>query len=320
MVSKIDVHTHALPDFFHNVLLSLGQDATGVPMIQWSMDGTNEWMRKLDIATSILSLSAPGPEVAPDKEGVRSIARQYNEWAAKSRDAEPSRIGFFAALPGLHDLDGCKIEIHHALDDLHADGVCLFTTYDGKYLGDPAFEPIWKELDDHNAVVFIHPTKAKGTHLVNEMLQPPAFDFTHETGRTAADLIMTGMKRRYPNCKIILSHAGGTLPILSERLAICEPNLFRDKLQPDSPTTYEDILEDAKSFYFDLALAGTANVLDMLLKWAPREHILYVSDYPYATVEAEFNTQKLAEYDIPAEDRAAYYAGNSLKLFPRLKQ
>lgn len=77
-------------------------------------------------------------------------------------------------------------------------------------------------------------------------------------------------------------------------------------------------MEDAKSFYFDLALAGTANVLDSLQKWAPAERILYGSDYPYATVEAEYNTRKLEEHDLLAEDRNMYYTGNALKLFPRL--
>lgn len=37
----------------------------------------------------------------------------------------------------------------------------------------------------------------------------------------------------------------------------------------------EEIVEDAKSFYFDVALSGSANVLDTLLKWAPKERILY---------------------------------------------
>ncbi len=61
-------------------------------------------------------------------------------------------------------------------------------------------------------------------------------------------------------------------------------------------------------------------MLDSLLKWAPREHILYGSDYPYATVESEYNTRKLEEYDIPKEQRAQYYAGNGLKLSPRLSK
>jgi len=320
MVGKIDVHTHALPDFFHEILLSLDREASGVPMIQWSMEGTNRLMFKLDISTSILSLSAPGPEVVSEREGARAIARKYNEWASEVSKAEPSRFGFFAAVPGLQDTEACVAEIRYAFDNLHADGVCLFTSYDGKYLGDSSFEPIWKELNERNAVVFIHPTIAKGYKAASIMLQPPAFDFAHETGRTAAHLIITGMKRRFPKPKIILSHAGGTLPVLSERLAQLSVNLFVDTLGSQSPQTSAEILEDAKSFYFDLALAGTANVLDSLLKWAPREHILYGSDYPYATVESEYNTRKLEEYDIPKEQRAQYYAGNGLKLSPRLSK
>ena len=320
MAGKIDVHTHAIPDFFHELLLPLGREASGVPMVQWTMEGTTQMMSKLDISTSILSLSAPGPEIIPEREGARALARKYNEWASEVSKAEPSRFGFFAALPGLHDTEGCIAEICYAFDNLRADGVCLFTSYSGRYLGDPDFEPIWKELNDRSAVVFIHPTMAEGSKLVSTMLQPPAFDFAHETGRTAAHLIVTGMKRRFPKSKIILSHAGGTLLILSERLAQLEANLFLDTLTSRSPKSSAEILQDAKSFYFDLALAGTANVLDSLLKWAPREHILYGSDYPYATVEAEYNTRQLEEYDMPAGQRMECYVGNGLKLFPRLSQ
>ena len=318
MVAKIDVHTHAIPDFFLEFLHSVSQDASGVPKVGWSMDATIEMMAKLDIATSILSLSAPGPEIVPNTEDARALAKQFNEWAAMACKRDSSRLGFFAAVPGLYDTEGCLAEIRNALDNLYADGVCFFTSYGGKYLGDSTFEPIWRELNDKEAVVFIHPTIAKGYHPPDVLLQPPAFDFAHETGRTAAHLIMTGMKRRYPKCKIILSHAGGTLPILSERLAQLESSLFLSTLSPDSPRTPEAIMEDAKSFYFDLALAGTANVLDSLLKWAPAEHILYGSDYPYATVEAEYNTRKLEEYSLLAEDRNMYYRENALKLFPHL--
>lgn len=321
MAGKLDVHTHALPDFFHKPLIALGRDATGVPMIEWSMEDTKKMNAKLNIGVSILSLSAPGPDVLPDKEGARSVARQYNEWAASITKANSTHFGFFAAVPSLHDYEGSLAEIRYALDVLKADGVCLFTSYDSQYLGTRAFEPVWKELNDRAAVVFIHPTMAKDSHLVSTMLQPPSFDFAHETGRTAAHLILTGMKRKYADTKIILSHGGGTLPILSERLAISESHRFLNTLdQEGGPKTYEAILEDTKSFYFDLALAGTPNVLDMLLKWAPPGHVLYGSDYPYADAEAVFNTEKLAEYDMPDGVREDYYVGNGLALFPRFKK
>ena len=112
---------------------------------------------------------------------------------------------------------------------------------------------------------------------------------------------------------MFLSHAIGTLPVLSERLAQLETgSLYLKTLAPNSPKTPEAILEDAKSFYFDLAFGGMPNILDVLnvlLNWAPREHILFGSDYPYANVEAY--------YSMPEKYREAYYTGNSLELFPR---
>ena len=67
-------------------------------------------------------------------------------------------------------------------------------------------------------------------------------------------------------------------------------------------------------------LVGTKNVLDLLVPWAPRDRILFGSDFPYATVEAEYNTKKLEEYSLSDDVRVEYYAANGLKLFPRLKK
>ncbi|KAK6441497.1 hypothetical protein LTR95_002273 [Oleoguttula sp. CCFEE 5521] len=256
MVLKIDVHTHALPDFFEEILGKLGPAESGVPQISWSMDATRRSMAELDIGASMLSLSAPGSRIAPDRDGARSLAKRFNEWAAEETKADPSRIGFFAAVPGLQDTDGCLAEIRYAFDELKAD---------------------------------------------------------------AAHMIMTGTKRRYPDVKVILAHGGGTLPLLSKRLAILESRLFLKELDAHSPKTFDEIIEDARSFYFDLALCGTANVLDSLLLWAPEGHVLYGSDFPYATVEAEYNTRRLEAYDIGMEERERYYAGNSLVGFPRLQ-
>lgn len=187
-----------------------------------------------------------------------------------------------------------------------------------KYLGDPAFEPVWKELNDHNAVVFIHPTMVKGSKLASVMVQPPAFDFAHETGRTAAHMTVTGMNKRYPKCNIILSHAGGPLHILSERLAQLESNLFVGTLGADSPKTADEILADAKSLYFDLALGGTSNMLGSVVEMGTaRAHPLRLG-LSICIAEAEYNTRKMEEYDMPAEDREKYCVGNGLNLFPWL--
>lgn len=55
-----------------------------------------------------------------------------------------------------------------------------------------------------------------------------------------------------------------------------------------------------------------------MLKWAPKEKVLYGSDFPYATVEAELSNKALEGYEMDAEVRKAIYRENTLRLFPRL--
>ena len=98
-------------------------------------------------------------------------------------------------------------------------------------------------------------------------------------------------------------------------MALCS-TLFSGLLTEESPRG-EQIMEDAKSFYCDTALSGSANVLDSLLKWAPAERVLYGSDFPYATVEAEWSDKELGGYEMDGERRRAVYRENALRLFPR---
>lgn len=79
------------------------------------------------------------------------------------------------------------------------------------------------------------------------------------------DLISTGAKRRFSNCKVVLSHAGGTLPWLISRVAPAR----RDT------KSYEEWMEDFRSFYFDLALSSSPLILSALLSAVPHDRVLY---------------------------------------------
>ena len=60
-------------------------------------------------------------------------------------------------------------------------------------------------------------------------------------------------------------------------MATCS-TLFSGQLTEESPHGGQ-ISENTKSFYLDTALSGSADILDSLLKWAPRERVLYGSDF-----------------------------------------
>ena len=126
-------------------------------MLGWSSKSSLDLMNLHDIRTSILSLSAPAITIVKDNSEAASLAYQINEYAASLRDEDPFRFGFFATLPNIDNTAACITEITHSLDVLKADGVTLFTSYSGKYLGHLDYRPLWDELDRRAAVVFIHP-------------------------------------------------------------------------------------------------------------------------------------------------------------------
>jgi len=264
-------------------------------------------------------MTAPGPSIDP--KNAAQLARQTNEYAAHIRDANPSKFGFFAALPCIYsDKEAALKEIRYALDHLKADGVTLFTRY-GKgnnYLGAEIFKDVWAELNAREAVVFIHPTHAVDTTLVSPSLPAPMIDYPHETTRTAVDLITSGTVRNNPGCKIILSHAGGTLPYLALRAGVMLPHTPFGK---SSGRTAADFIEDARSFYYDLALSGNEYTLGLLTKFAKPDHILFGSDFPYAPRQAiDYFTSGYDDYGLDDKQRLAINQGNALKLFPRLVQ
>ena len=325
--AKIDVHHHFLPPPFVAGLYPLnnysacktdvfsalhGGQVTYVP--QWNPDLSEETLQSLGCRSAILAVSTPGPEVLSEELQVE-LCRESNRYAAALRDKKPQKFGFFAMIPSLLHTEAALAEIRYALDDLNADGVSLFTSYgEGEfYLGNPCFEPIWRELDARSAVVHTHPIESSRKTLPDPRMVQPFLDYPSETAQMALSMIITGTKRKYSNCRIILSHGGGTLPALIHRVSYMWPHYYPE-------FTTQQIEEDFKSFYFDTALAGTKNTLDLLFNTVPRSHILFGSDFPYAPYSSIVRmTNGLEDYNMNREQREDIYYKNALRLFPRLE-
>ena len=103
-----------------------GGDPSGWKLPFWSAESDKSVMQKHGIATSILSITAPGAAVLEGVEAAR-LARRMTEYAAKMRDEDPSSYGFFVNLPSILDREATLAELKHSLDVLEADGVCLST-------------------------------------------------------------------------------------------------------------------------------------------------------------------------------------------------
>ncbi|KAI9757711.1 MAG: hypothetical protein M4579_003336 [Chaenotheca gracillima] len=313
--NRIDVHHHAIPPFYREALESAGGDPSGWHLPPWSLDLDGSFSDSQQIKTAILSLTAPGSSIL-EGAAETQLARKTNEYVASIRDGDPSNHGFFATVPSLMNKKDALEEIEYALDVLHADGVTLFTRYgkDNHYLGHAHFKEIWDELDRRAAVVFIHPTHPVDTTLANSHLYQPLLDYPHETTRAAVDMIINDVVRDHPQCKIILSHAGGTLPYLVTRAATALYDLHSIRKTPD------EFIEDARTFYYDLAVSGNKWTLNLLSDFAKPDHILFGSDFPFAPVKTtEYSADKIDSHGFSEETAYEINRGNALRLFPRLR-
>ncbi|PVH91720.1 putative 2-amino-3-carboxymuconate-6-semialdehyde decarboxylase [Periconia macrospinosa] len=319
-INKIDTHHHIVPDFYAKAVAAAGGDPSGWPTPVWSPQASELMMNHLGIKTAMLSVTAPGACIL-NGTASHDLARRLNEFTAVIRDAQPSTFGFFANLPNILETAATLHELAFAMDTLNADGVILFTRYgeENAYLGHPSIEPIWAELNQRKAVVFIHPTHPVDTNKVNPRLPQPLIDYPHETTRAAMDMITSGIRRKYPNCTVILSHAGGSLPYLISR--VIEPLKRTGDLAAQAilGTSYSQAVDDFRSFHYDLALSTAPQVLRMVLEMVPHDHILYGSDFPYAPAPAypQF-LQNLEEFNMSPEVRDMINFGNARGLFPRL--
>ncbi|WP_200911792.1 amidohydrolase family protein [Mesorhizobium sp. 1M-11] len=302
---RIDTHHHILPPAYAAWLDRHGIRDGDRPLPEWSVQGALDLMDDNGIVASILSVSTPGVHLGDGGEA-RRMARTVNEFTAGIVSRCPDRFGHFATLP-LPDIDAALEEVAYAFDCLDADGIVLLGNVGGAYLGDVSLDPLMAELDRRRATILVHPCALPGAEVPG--LPAYAADFLLDTTRAAINLARSGCLERFPNLKIILSHAGGFLPFAAQRLAAsCS-------VDGDS----EGGIARLKRFYFDTALSSSSYALPSLLSFAEPTHITFGSDWPFATRErSAFYRQVLDDYPLTEAQRLAIGRGNAERLLPRL--
>jgi predicted TIM-barrel fold metal-dependent hydrolase len=289
-------------------------DGGGVAFPAWTSESQIALMVRNGIANAVMSVSAPGVHFGDDA-AARGLARRVNEFAARLISDQPRRLGAFATLT-LPDVDGALDELAYALDVLKLDGVILLASIGELYLGDPAFEELYAELNRRNAVVFIHPTVPVTSQTLKMSIPGAVVEFVFDTTRAVANLIYSGTLEKYPDIRFIVSHAGGTIPFVAGRLA---QGRFIPKLQDKAP---QGAIAYLQRLYYDTAISATPYQLTSLRELVDASHILFGSDTPFLP-EPAIGAQILgleAYRGFSAADRRVIERDAALALFPRFSE
>ncbi|HLZ83588.1 MAG TPA: amidohydrolase family protein [Caulobacteraceae bacterium] len=303
---KIDTHQHYFPKVYVD---AVGLDTLAAQMPskkapEWSPQRAIDMMDANGIAEGIVSVSS-GPPI-PDAP---VLLRKCNDAGAELRQSHPGRFGSFASLP-LPDIDASLREVAYCLDTLKVDGFIIFTSYNGLYLGDDLFTPLFEELDRRGAVAFIHPNDP--AYAIPKIAPASVLEFPFETTRTATSLIISGAMRRFRRIRFILSHAGGTLPYLAPRISLSI------SMMPGVAEKVGDAPAAFRAFYYDTALSAGVATLTALSLIAEPDHVLFGTDFPMAPLTAisHFGAE-LEGLEIAGLPRQDVYRGNAAKLLGR---
>ncbi|WP_319448859.1 MULTISPECIES: amidohydrolase family protein [unclassified Mycobacterium] len=183
-----------------------------------------EQMDAAGIDFQILSLFDPGVQEKPDVAQATALARRANDDLAETVRANPNRFGGFATL-ATQDPDAAAAELGRAVTELGLVGGLINGHSQGRYLDDPAYEPLFAIAEATGAPIYLHPTtphpavmEAWFAPYVEDGLHLASWGFAAEAGTHVLRLIYSGLFDKFPRLQMIIGHLGEMLPFAAYRI------------------------------------------------------------------------------------------------------
>jgi aminocarboxymuconate-semialdehyde decarboxylase len=273
----IDVHAHLWNDEYLDRITSLGRTDTAAQRGRGAGDSDVELSARFSLMDSagidvqVLSASPQLP-YSENREAAITTASWVNDWYAEVVSSHPARLRAFACAPMPH-IDASLAEIDRALGRLGMSGLTMTTSVLGRPLTDPEFDPIFDELNRRGAVLYLHPVgNSVCSLLVGDQLTWMVGAPLEDT-IAAAQLIVAGVPSRYPDLKIIVSHLGGGLPMLLQRMDNMAGSAAPGMIELPSVA--------ARRLWYDTVGHGYPPALRCAMDAFGAERLVLGTDFPY---------------------------------------
>ena len=324
-MSIIDVHNHFYPPAYIDALRSaesavtVKMDPAGNPEIHYPGDYNvavpghrdiayrQSVLEKEGVDTQVITLTTPGTHVENPARAARLASLVNDAFAAIVAERRP-RFAALATLP-LNDPKASVTEFRRAVEQLGFPGAMLFSNVNGVALADQRYWPLYEAADELGAVLHIHPTNPVNVDAMQQYWLMPLVGFLFDTTIAASHLVFSGVGERFPRINWVLSHLGGAVPYLAERLdrgfhafRECRANI------PKPPSEY------LRHWYYDTVNFDVAS-LELAVRFAGASHVLAGSDYPHAIGSIPAMKRALAQIAVSDADRDAILGGNAARLY-----
>ncbi len=275
---RIDVHAHLWSEQYLDLLAGLGNDRTSVHR-GLGAGATDDELRKrfelmdgAGIGMQVLSVTPASPHFERQADAVEAARAANDEYAAITRRF-PDRFRAFAALPLPHT-EAALAELERAFDELGMVGAAVTTSVLGRALSDPAFHPIYAELNRRGSVLYMHPAGCGvESPLINGHRMVWSVGAPMEDTVAIMDLVIAGIPSRYPDMKIIASHLGGLLPMVVRRVD--------DRIDFEAPDTPEKPSLAFRRLWYDTVGHNHVPALRAAAESFGADRLLLGTDFPY---------------------------------------
>ena len=262
----VDCHAHFLPAG------AWSEPGAALPAALFDLDLQIEQMDALGIGTRVV---APPPfalqETAQDGDG---HARLNDAMADKLRAAPRGRFLALGTVP-LQWPDDAARELTRLMREMGFVGVTIGSGTAERPLDAQELGPFWAEAERLHALILLHPSRVPGAermaayHLRNLVGNPTV------TSLAAAQLIFSGVLDRWPRLHIILSHGGGALPWIADRMD--HGYAVRRECQS---TSHEHPSRYLSRFYYDTIVFSDAMRQALVARVGPGR-MVYGTDAPF---------------------------------------
>ena len=207
----------------------------------------------------------------------------------------------------LPDREGALQETGYALDVLGADGIGLVTSYGDRWTGDPAYAPVFEEINRRKSLVYVHPNTPNCCRDLMSMFRDRAltrYDPRRDQPALFRDFLAV------PEDTLHFSHAGGTVPMVAARIA--RQANARKEVASKLPAEYE-----LKKLHYEIAGSASRPAMAALTSFVPTSQILFGSDYPWLPIRT--TAGEMPGLGFSAADFRSIGRDNAIGLLARLR-
>jgi len=309
-LSSLDVPTGIL-SIFNDPRPGSNQDRFRRQLLDLDTERLAE-MDQAGVDVQLLSVTIPGVQMfKPDL--ANSMAVSTNDLLAAAISRHPGRFAGLACFAPQDPVQAPK-EMERAINVLGLNGFILNSHTGNLYLDDPRFAPVLEAAQALDRPIYLHPrapSNGMAAPFQDYSMGGSIWGFGVEAGTHAVRLILSGLFDRYPRLRIVLGHMGEALPFWMWRLDHMAARRAKDgRMKP---------LSLAPSEYFRRNFAVTTSgfeapdVLDLTIKTAGIENVMWAIDYPYESSRDAVAFIESAPLD--GDQRKSIFHRNAERLF-----